>query len=258
MTPAPLGQHFLINKNVAAKMVDLLESGSGPVLEIGPGKGVLTRLLVEKPENREIILVELDRELAGQLKKKYRHCCTVIRAGILDIQLRRLSRLRDITLVGNIPYYLSKDLIDWTIRESEHIKTGLYMMQKEFVDKLMGGTNSRSLMFGYVFNREKKFNVRPGSFSPPPAVMSTVFRFEKKTDLPCLSRRRAFHQFLRWCFQSRRKTLMNNLSHHFEREMLSPVFRNLDLDPESRSEQLGLPDFLALYRGLENQKRPDT
>jgi 16S rRNA (adenine1518-N6/adenine1519-N6)-dimethyltransferase len=256
MNPVSLGQHFLTNKGIARKMADLLLPIEGPILEIGPGKGILTRFLIEHGGEQEIILVELDRGLYLDLKKKFPSHCTLINANILDIQLQKLPLKKNIICVGNIPYYISKDLIDWTIQESGKIKRGLYMMQKEYVEKLIprrkSKKNFRSLMFQFIFELQKKFDVQPGSFSPPPSILSTVFLFRKKSDLPPPSYQIEFYQFLKFCFSNRRKTLKNTLLKLVEKEKLSSIFRSQDISPAVRADQLELPDFVGIYDKLRD------
>ncbi|MCK4836970.1 MAG: ribosomal RNA small subunit methyltransferase A [Candidatus Aminicenantes bacterium] len=257
MNPVSIGQHFLTNQNIARKMIDLLFPIEGPILEIGPGKGVLSNLLIKCGKEQEIILVEMDKDLFRILKKKFRKNCTLINANILDIQLEHLSLKENIICVGNIPYYISKDLIDWTIKESKKIQKGIYMMQKEFVDKIIPLKNSKkknpqALMFEYIFLSQKKFDIQPGSFSPPPGVISTVFIFQKRPDRLILSGQPEFYQFLKICFSSRRKTLMNTLSKIYKKEKLISIFKNKKISTDIRAEQLELSDFIDIHSQLKD------
>ena len=268
MKTVKLGQHFLVNRNLAEKIARQFFPVEGIILEIGPGKGILTDLLIRyrEGEKNRIILVELDDMLFYDLKCKYEkeEAVELLNRDILEVDLNGLfpgkEADRGVNVTGNVPYYISKELIDWVIAFSGRIKKGMFMMQKEFVDKLIPGKtakriNARSILFNGLFRIVKRFDVQPGSFSPPPKVKSSVFLFE-----PAVNRAftrfggdihtNDFYLFLQRCFQNRRKTLANNLSAFYDMETLGEIFEKQGIDPKIRAEQLRLEDFLAVARKL--------
>ncbi len=259
MNPTPLGQHFLINQNIASKMILNLFPARGPILEIGPGRGILSDLLIRHRVNNKLILVEKDRFLAEEIQKKYRENCLIINADILDIELDKLLFREKLNLIGNIPYYISKELIDWIIRQSRFIRRGILMMQREFVVKTIRISNSkannaRSLMFRTLFQSKKICDVKPGSFSPPPDVISTVFNFQPRPGQDKIPSQSEFYQFLQQAFKSRRKTLFNNLIGVYGKDKLNATFCSGKIKNNLRAEQLGLPDFLKIYSGLTHNR----
>jgi len=264
MKTAKLGQHFLVNRQVAEKMVKAFLPVRGPILEIGPGKGILTRLLISHCRDNGIVAVELDQSLFSQLREEYieNEGVEILNQDILKTDLHVLFPGEDetVNMIGNVPYYISKELTDWVIRCRQKIKKGMFMMQKEFVEKLMSGPgstlyNAQSLLFNGVFRVEKMFDVKPGSFSPPPRVKSTVFLFERVSSLFDAEIDAAnFYVFLQRCFRGRRKTLFNNLAASFNTGKLSEIFESLALDRKVRAEQLILENFLDIYRLFYNKK----
>jgi 16S rRNA (adenine1518-N6/adenine1519-N6)-dimethyltransferase len=265
MTVTRFGQNFLVNRNVAEKIVrhflSALEPG-GCILEVGPGKGVLTDLLVKFGQDRPLKAVELDTELFTKLGDLYRtyENVEIINRNILEVDLAVLcSDEKRIYIISNVPYYISGEFIDWVVSQSEYIKKGMLMMQKEFVSRLAARADTKdysaqSVIFNYLFRLEKVFDVSPGSFSPQPKVKSTVFSFASKGESTPPARRRVdvpgFYLFLRECFENRRKTLLNNLERRYNPEALWKLLEIYGINPKFRAEQLIVEDFLSIYRGL--------
>ncbi|UCH96212.1 MAG: hypothetical protein JSV88_04970, partial [Candidatus Aminicenantes bacterium] len=214
------GQHFLVNSHIAEKMVQRFLPVKGPILEIGPGKGILTRQLIKYCQDNKITVVELDRSLCDHLENRFNENLDIFCQNILHLHPGGLfpgEHVR-VNVIGNVPYYISKELMDWVIAHHQKIKKGMFMMQKEFVDKLMAReeakwANARAVLFNGLFAVEKLFDVQPGSFSPPPKVKSSVFLFEGISSPPGNDIDSGdFYAFLQRCFHSRRKTLLNNLA----------------------------------------------
>lgn len=265
MKTSKLGQNFLVNRNVAEKIVKHFLPVQGDILEIGPGKGVLTELLFRHRRDNKIIAVELDDTLFYRLKNKHggREAFELLNRNILKLDLSHMygtdagtgaPNQGNLNILGNIPYYISRELMDWVIRYHGVIARGVFMVQKEFADKLTAPVgnklyNARGVMFNRLFRVQKCFDVQPGSFSPRPAVKSTVFSFGRAApaaageDIPAQD----FYLFLQACFKNRRKTLFNNLSNAANTERLWEIFEHLRLDPRIRAEQLTADDFTAVY-----------
>ncbi len=278
MSPAKLGQHFLIDKHIAEKIVKNFFPVQEGIMEIGPGSGMLTDFLVEyrDPKKNKISAVELDKHSCEIIKTKYTGNLEIINRNILDVNLEEILGSEKINLIGNLPYYISREIIDWVIERREWIKKGIFMMQKDFVDKLIpkgettgkaarGGDyprlsvkkkNAQSLMFNYLFAAVKLFDVAPGSFSPPPRVRSSVFLFEKKEAANENNNKidaDHFYRFLKECFRNRRKTLFNNLARVYPAAITRGIFERRKIDSKTRAEQLVLIDFLDVYRAFFNE-----
>lgn len=241
-----------MNRSAAEKMVRQLLPVFGAILEIGPGKGVLTELLLKYRKDNRIVAVELDPALCDKLAARFGKDVEVINRSILEIQLARISAGQAVNLVGSLPYFISGEIIDWVISQAEKIDKGLFLLQKEFVDKLMlrGKANARGLMFQHLFDCQKLFDVRPGSFSPRPKVHSSVILFKKreerqKEDETIAAHR--FYSFLQECFKNKRKTVFNQLAGKYPKETLGRVFKALAIDEKARAERLTLHDFQGLY-----------
>ena len=245
-----LGQHFLVNRNIADKMVQRFLPVEGPILEIGPGPGILTGRLVEGCRDNRITVVERDRTLSRQLMDQWKDQIDIIHRDILQIDLDEYfpGAQEAVNLIGNLPYYISKELLDWVIAHRGKIKKGMFMVQKEFLEKLLMGASAQAVLFRGLFRVEKWFEVQPGSFSPPPKVKSAVFLFERKeTVLAKDIKIDDFYRFLKGCYRNRRKTLVNNLAISKDKKSISDILDRLGIDPGIRAEQLGLEDFLKIY-----------
>ncbi len=264
MNSTKLGQNFLVNTNVAEKIARRFLPVDGEILEIGPGKGILTQLLLKYRQGNPFTAVELDNILFYQLKNKHAQTeqFTIVNRDILKVDLFRLFPGQSVNIVGNVPYYISKELMDWVIAHHKAIRKGMFMMQKEFVDKVntevqvQRQTSPQSLILNYLFRLEKQFDVQPGSFSPRPRVKSSVFSFERKDDneIDADIDVQSLYTFLKNCFRNRRKTLMNNISNAGNTEKLWEHFEEHGLNPNVRAEQLSIHHLLPIFTLLSNPK----
>jgi len=252
---AKLGQNFLRDRNFARKIVDLLHEPQGPLLEIGAGRGILSELLVEKFPGRPITLVEIDPLLVRELEQLLAGRAQIINGDILQIDLAAMFPQAQVTVIGNLPYHISKPLIDWFIAQRARISEAVLMLQKDFVDKLLspaGGKkyNAQSVVFQTLYQARRCFDVPAGAFKPAPKIISTVLVVG-----PADSRVQAaadeFYKFVKLCFAERRKTLWNNLAPYYKKEILLALASESGLSPQTRAEQLPPNLFLALFIALK-------
>jgi 16S rRNA (adenine1518-N6/adenine1519-N6)-dimethyltransferase len=143
--------------------------------------------------------------------------------------------------------------MDWVIVHYKKISKGLFMMQREFVNKFISPSNAQSLVFSLLYRVGKRFEVHPGSFSPRPLVNSTVFLFERtfspfENEIDVT----AFYIFLRQCFRNRRKTLFNNLAAIYGTKTSTDIFAKLSIPPKIRAEQLTLEVFLEVFQSFSS------
>ena len=255
--PARLGQHFLVNQNVARRIVAELGPVAGPVLEIGPGRGVLTSLLLEASPDREVVAVEKDPLLCHQLEERFPERLRVLNRDIVEVSPETLFPAGTFHLIGNLPYLISKEIVDWLIVHRACIGSGVVMLQKDFVDKLLAKPgarrrNAQGVMFQLLFTASKILTVSPGSFSPPPRVDSTVIKFNLSPKWDRASP--ALYEFLHGCFASPRKTLANNLATMHDRDTIQTVLERVKLRADSRAGDLTPEMFLSLFEAFQQRK----
>ncbi|HEV8514228.1 MAG TPA: 16S rRNA (adenine(1518)-N(6)/adenine(1519)-N(6))-dimethyltransferase RsmA [Cyclobacteriaceae bacterium] len=247
-----LGQHFLKDQNIAAKIVEalVLPSDKNFVLEIGPGTGVLTKLLREKP-GVDLHLAEIDRESVSYLKEHYPDLSDKITEG--DFLKMNLSDLTDknIHIIGNFPYNISSQIFFKVLEQRNKVSQVVCMLQKEVADRIAEKEGSKtygilSVLLQTFYTIEYLFKVPPGVFFPPPKVMSAVIRLTRndRAQLPCSEQ--LFFKVVKQAFQNRRKTLRNALKPLNLPAQISAL-ATMDL----RAEQLSVEEFILLTQKIE-------
>ena len=267
-----MGQHFLASEDVAKRIVDALgDVSESTVLEIGPGKGIMTSLLAKRA--RRLIAVELDRVLAAQLRLKfgmYRNV-EIIEADVLAVDIDSLFgpkpglgrpgielKPQPVKVVGNLPYYITSDILLRLFQFSKYFESIVIMVQKEVADRIAaepGGSDFGMLSAtAQLYARvEKLFTLPPGAFSPPPKVHSTVLRLDIDPQLEKLGvAGDGFIDFLRLSFGQKRKTLWNNLKADYPEAGLKRALAGAHVKPAARAETLSLEQSAAVYRALRN------
>lgn len=252
------GQNFLNNPHISQRIVSAIEpETTDTILEIGPGKGALTRLLLEKDIKR-LIAVEIDRRLIEELKNLERsfNNFTLINEDFMDISFSDFSGDLRIKLIGNIPYNLTSGIIFKILDNYQYISRAVLMIQKEVAERIVSGPGSRdygilSVMTALHGITGKVLNVGRENFSPVPRVDSTVIAidlFEKPMQVEDYH---LFRQVVKACFQTRRKKLSNNLKRHFGSEMTSRIS---SVDQNKRPEQLSVEEFQSLTNEIYHLK----
>lgn len=252
-----LGQHFLVDPLVVSNIIDALDPQPGEtVLEIGPGKGVVTLPLVNT--GAEVVAVELDRQLAPDLAKAFagRENIRVLEADILSLD-PKVAGLSTFALVGNLPYNITTPVMDWLLTYRDNIDRAVLMMQKEVGERVASppGRRSRStisVLTELYYDSEIVCKVPPEAFRPRPKVDSAVIKFVRHDltyDIPDPKR---FEKLVRFCFAGKRKNLLNNLNSAYPipRDKLERLIVNICGDRRIRAEQLQLNTFLELAREI--------
>jgi 16S rRNA (adenine1518-N6/adenine1519-N6)-dimethyltransferase len=272
-----LGQHFLASDSFALQIVDALGAVSqSTVLEIGPGRGVLTSLLAKRV--RRLIAVELDRVLAAQLRLRFGMFpnVEVIEADILSVDfdslfgpkpgLRRPGiefRPEPVKVIGNLPYYITSDILLRLFDYAKYFESIVILVQSEVADRIAAEPGSRDYGLlsatAQLYARvEKLFTLPPGAFAPPPKVHSTALRLTLAPRLKKLGldgdglTKDGFINFLKLSFGQKRKTLWNNLKSDYPEPSLRAALAEAKVKAAARAETLTLEESAALFRALRN------
>ena len=265
-----LGQHFLADHSAAGKIVEALgDVSQGTVLEIGPGRGIITSLLA--PRTRRVIAIELDRVLAAQLRMKFalRPNVEIIEGDILAIDFSTLFgpkpgstrpgidfKPEPVRVVGNLPYYITSDILLRLFAHRQYFETIVIMLQREVAERIAAapGTSDYGLLSAtaQLYARvDNLFTLPPGAFSPPPKVHSTVVRLTLAPRIESLRvPEEEFINFLKLSFGQKRKTLWNNLKSQYAPDVLRSALDKTAVKPTVRAEALSLEKSAALFRAL--------
>ena len=246
-----LGQHFLNDQSIAEKIVDALLLSSGlPVLEIGPGTGVLTKFLTNRKVDLKV--VEIDRESVAWLKVHYPDL-HVIEGDVLKMDLRTIYPHR-FAVIGNFPYNISSQIFFKVLEHRDQVDEVVCMLQKEVAERLAAQHGNKtygilSVLLQAYYDIKFLFTVPPGVFTPPPKVMSGVIRLQRNQRASLGCDEQLFVRVVKQGFNTRRKTLRNAL-------------KNLNLAAEisalpimnQRAEQLSVEEFIHLTRLIEGSR----
>ena len=251
-----LGQHFLTDLNIAKAIADTVDACPGlPVLEVGPGMGVMTQYLVEKP--RPFKVVEIDRESVAYLKETlfresaYTPVSPIIEGDFLRMDLHEVFDGQPFVLTGNYPYDISSQIFFKMLDNKDLIPCCTGMIQHEVALRIASQPGNKqygilSVLIQAWYHVDYLFTVEPGVFNPPPKVQSAVIRMTRNevTDLGCDEQ--LFRRVVKTVFNQRRKMLRVSL-----RQLLPPNSKLLSPDSNDsmmtrRPEQLTIPEFVEL------------
>ena len=240
-----LGQHFLTDIPTAHRIADgLAATDGGPVLEVGPGMGVLTGRLLDRFGER-LWVIEIDGESVDYLSDKFPSLIPrILSEDFLQLDLKRISA-GPVSVIGNFPYNISSQILFHLIEYRDQVMEITGMFQREVARRLTSGPGSKeygilSVLMGAFYDSEYLFSVSPDVFLPPPKVTSGVIRFKRKENigLPCSAA--TFKKVVKMAFNQRRKTLRNALSAIWSEDMESTGYGGL------RAEQLSVEKFLEI------------
>lgn len=250
-----LGQHFLTDPSIAGRIVDALQFHPGDtVLEIGPGTGVLTGLLLGK--DIRLLPVEIDPESVAHLEQAW----PLLKDRIIAIDFLKMDIQAHVQgpfhIIGNFPYNISSQIFFRALEHRQEIRSVVCMIQKEVAGRIASPPGSReygilSVFLQAYFNIESLFTVKPGSFFPPPRVTSGVIRLTRNQTVRLNCDEKLFFRVVKTTFNQRRKMIRNSIK---------SILLNLDSDHvllSRRPEQLGVPEFIELTNWVESQQTPE-
>ncbi|MDF2431422.1 MAG: rRNA (adenine1518-N6/adenine1519-N6)-dimethyltransferase [Mucilaginibacter sp.] len=242
-----LGQHFLTDKNIAAKIVESLkvENAYKQVLEVGPGMGILSDFLLQKTEY-EVSLIDIDTESYQYLQKKYPQLGKrLINADFLEMDFAAFFT-GPIAIIGNFPYNISSQILFKVLDNRQQVVEVVGMFQKEVAERCTAKPGSKeygilSVFLQAYYKVEYLFTVKAGVFNPPPKVLSAVIRLSRNGLKQLNCDEKLFWQVVKAGFNQRRKTLRNALSSLINKEKMTeePLL-------ELRAERLSVDDFVSL------------
>ena len=252
------GQNFLTDQNILSEIINAADLNTNTaVIEIGPGLGSLTERLVEKAGF--VLCYEIDKEVIPLLKNNLNgyNNYEVINKDILDVNINEdiekyLKNYDNIYVVANLPYYITTPIILGLLSKTDRIDRYVMMMQKEVADRICGKPstkdyNALSIAIQYRTDAKKVTNVPRTVFIPAPNVDSAIIRLDKyKTKVYEAKNEEFFFEFIRLCFSQRRKTLINNLSNKFDKELIVKMLDHFNIKQSVRSEELEIKDFINL------------
>jgi len=262
-----LGQHFLRDRSVIARILDFGEVSKGDrIFEIGPGEGVLTEPMLGR--GAEVTAVELDSDLVRRLGERCRDSrkLSLLEGNILEMDMSAFLEQsgygeRGYKVVANIPYYITAPIIRMLLSLRARPERIVLMVQEEVADRLVappGKMGLLSLLAQYYASARKELHVSKEAFEPPPKVDSAIVtlvpyrRYAEEND-------RLIFRIARAGFAARRKTLANNLSSSFRlpRKDVESVLADMGLDTRIRAQELSVEEWITLTDRIGRSAYPN-
>ena len=247
-----LGQHFLKDLKVAQDIADTIDTCPGlPVLEVGPGMGVLTQFLLRK--ERPLKVVEVDYESVAYLRENFPQLeDNIIEDDFLKMHLERLFDGKPFVLTGNYPYNISSQIFFKMLEYKDLIPCCTGMIQKEVAERMAAAPGSKtygilSVLIQAWYRVEYLFTVHEHVFNPPPKVKSAVIRMTRNETQSLGCNEKLFRQIVKTTFNRRRKTLRNSIKPILGKD--SPLVQDSLFD--KRPEQLSVQQFIDLTNQVE-------
>jgi len=249
------GQNFLISQSHIDKIVESVGAKAGDTLiEIGPGKGALSKKLIDK--NFNFIMIDADRDMVEYIKNDFtgRKDFSIFNADAVKFDYSQING--DFYAVGNLPYNAANMIIKRLLFESPRLKEAVCMLQKEVADRICAAPKGKeigflSILCQYFADIKKVCTVGPGAFFPSPKVHSAVIKMEinpQKTSRIKRSEWEKFFAFVSLGYSQRRKKLLNVIASEFlSKEAAKEIFDELNFDANIRAEELNDDDWTRLF-----------
>lgn len=253
------GQNFLISQHYIDKIISAIDAKSGNTLvEIGPGRGALSKKLIDK--NFNLFMIDADKDMVEHIKNEFgeRQNYTIFNADAVKFDYSQIDG--DFFVVGNLPYNVGNLIIKRLLFESPRLKSIVCMLQKEVADRICAAPKGKeigflSILCRYFADVKKICVVPPGAFFPAPKVHSAVIKLDiipEKTARIARENWEDFFNFVSLGYSQRRKKLLSVISGKFQsREFAENLFKNLNLSENIRAEELNDSDWVNLYLNIK-------
>jgi 16S rRNA (adenine1518-N6/adenine1519-N6)-dimethyltransferase len=253
-----LGQHFLMDKRIARRIVRAIDPQPGDsVIEIGPGKGALTSILLEI--GCRVTAVEFDRDMTAHLRAGFGNNSKlrIIENDFLKVSFAEMPE--KIKLIGNIPYNITTSILEKLFDYREILIAAVLTVQSEVADRLAAPPGNRAygsftVIMKAGFEIKKMFNINPRAFKPIPEIDSTVIKLASIDRMP--EDFENFKAFIRGCFKQKRKTLANSmqLGLNLPKQDCEGMIKKIGKSENIRAEQLAFEDYSVLYNIWRGRK----
>ncbi len=251
------GQNFLHDPIIIEKIIEAINPQENDrIIEIGPGKGALTKHLLNKVKHLDVI--ELDRDLAKSLYERLdcsENKLTIHQQDVLKVDFSKFEDT-NLRIIGNLPYNISTPLLFHLLKFSNRIHDMIFMLQKEVVDRICASNSNKkygrlSVMLQYYCQVQYLFTVKPGAFKPAPKVDSAIIKLTPYENHTLAANNiETFSTIVKMAFSQRRKTIRNTLKSFFTDNDLEKV----GISSEIRAENLSVSDFVKLTNYYEDIK----
>ena len=254
------GQNFLNDITIPKKIVDCASiKKDSLVIEIGPGAGIMTKLLSENPNVKQVLAYEIDESLEPILDENLMNTTNVdiIYDDFMNRNVKsdlKNYKYSNLYVIANLPYYITTPIILKLIEDDLNIEKVVIMIQKEVADRFGAKPKTKeygsiTVFLNYYFNIKKEFNVNRNLFTPKPNVDSMVISLNKREDKYDVKNKEVFFDLVRDSFKFKRKTLRNNLK-SYNLEKVSKVLAKYHLDLSVRAEALPIEIFVDISNNL--------
>ncbi|HOE06480.1 MAG: ribosomal RNA small subunit methyltransferase A [Bacilli bacterium] len=256
-----LGQNFLVDGNIIHKIIDQINlSKEDGVIEIGPGIGAMTEILLQQAE--KVLCYEIDKDMVEVLSRELTNGNLLIKQedflkADLISDLKNFKENQRIVVVSNLPYYITTPIIFKLLEEETSIKEFYFMVQKEVGLRLTGKPktkdyNSLSVLISFQAEANLLFEVKRNSFYPVPDVDSVIISLKKTGKDYGVNNRDKFIEFVQNIFAMRRKTIINNLmaKYSFSRKELVDIMSSQGHKETLRAEELSVKEIVELYKAF--------
>ena len=251
-----LGQNFLVDKNILNKIINIIDIKDKNILEIGPGTGNLTSLILkEKP--KKFIAIEKDNFLSNEIKKKFKDKLVVINDDVLNIDETALFDNK-VSVFGNLPYNISTEILSkWIINLKNNFwfESLVLMFQKEVADRIIASYNNSnygrlSILANWKLVINKICDIKPGSFSPKPKIESSLLLFTPKKNFYKIKNPKNLEKITRIFFNNRRKMIKKPFNQIFNGDLR--ILEKLKIDLNLRPQNLNFETYYKLTEEYEN------
>lgn len=246
-----LGQNFLIDSEIAKRIVEAAGiTKDDSVLEIGGGLGSITHFLSEKTDKLDV--VDIDERMCGILENIYKEK----NVNIINKDIRKVDVSPYTIIVGNLPYYITTELVTFLLNNAKNSKKMVLMVQSEASERFLAekGENysAISVLIRLLGNSKKLFTVKAGCFYPIPKCTSTVFEINLINN-DCFEESQAIYKMSKCLFLNRRKTIQNNLSNYLgNKEKSSLILKEIGLEGNLRPEQISPEIYRKIYKLIKH------